>query len=148
VKKLTFLLAVALPSLLAAQSDTAGALAAEVARAEALRRNDAVALAKVLSDDLRYVHSTGKLERKADAVGDLAKGITAFERFQTSQLHAAEIAPGVVVITGQIDQRKLSRGNWVDAVLLFHTVWRNESGTWRLVSLQTAAPPAPAAKRP
>lgn len=118
-------------------------LAAEAARGDALRRGDVTALAGLLSDDLRYIHSTGKLETKADVLSSFAEGRTAYERFETSDLHATTITPEVVVLSGRIDQRKLTRGTWGDAKLLFHAVWRKESGQWRLVSLQTAMPPEP-----
>jgi hypothetical protein len=46
-----------------------------------------------------------------------------------------------VVLSGKIDQRKVTDGRGADLRLLFHAVWRNEAGAWRLVSLQTALPP-------
>lgn len=131
------------PAIALAEDAVAAVLAAEAARGEALRRNDAPALARLLSDDLRYIHSTGRVERKADTVGSLAEGKSAYQRFDVSALQSQQVAPGVVVLTGRIDQRKLVRGSWADAILLFHAVWRNESGTWRLVSLQTVAPAVP-----
>lgn len=141
LRHLTLLLISAM--LLSATPTTDAVLAAEARRAEALRQNDAVALAAVLSDDLRYIHSTGRLETKQQTVGDLAQKRTAYERFLSSDLHASQVAPGVVVLTGRIDQRKLVRGSWNDAILLFHSVWRDEMGTWRLVSLQTLSPAVP-----
>ena len=133
-----------LAPLAGASSDpSAGVLAAEAARGQALRSGNAEALATLLSDDLRYIHSTGKVEGKSDAVNALAGRTVAYERFESSELHATVVAPGVVVLTGKIDQRKLSGGKWTEARLLFHAVWRTESGQWRLISLQTALPPAP-----
>ena len=140
---LGLLIATLAPVALAGTGSTGAVLAAEAARGEALRKGDAPTLASLLSDDLRYTHSNGKLERKSDAVGDLAQKKIAFERFETSDLNATEIAPGVVVLSGRVDQRKLSNGKWSDAKLLFHAVWRSEGGQWRLVSLQTALPPVP-----
>jgi len=140
---LGLLIATLAPLAIAGTGSTDAVLAAEAARGEALRKGDATTLAKLLSDELRYTHSNGKLEKKPDAVGALQKGEIAFERFETSDLHATEIATGVVVLSGRVDQRKLGNGKWNDAKLLFHAVWRNEGGQWRLVSLQTAMPPSP-----
>lgn len=126
---------------LTASDHTTAALAAEARRGDALRKNDAAALADLLSDELRYVHSTGKIESKPAALSDLAEKRVIYERFLTSELHAAEIAPGVVSIFGKIDQKKFSSGKWGDVRLLFLGVWRNEAGTWRMVSMQTALPP-------
>lgn len=143
---LGLLLTTLVPVAFAGTGSTEAVLAAEAARGEALRRGDANALASLLSDDLRYTHSNGKFEKKSDTVGDLAQKKIAFERFETSELTATDIAPGVVVLSGRIDQRKLGNGKWSDAKLLFHAVWRNEGGQWRLVSLQTAMLPAPPPK--
>ena len=129
------------PVVLAGSGSPEAVLAAEAARGEALRKGDANGLAILLSEDLRYVHSNGRFQRKADAVGELAEKKVAFDRFETSELNATEVAPGVVVLSGRIDQRKLGNGKWSDAKLLFHAVWRIENGQWRLVSLQTAMPP-------
>ncbi len=122
----------------------AGALAAEAARGAALRRNDPQALAAVLSDDLHYVHSNGKQERKADTLAALAEGRSAYRRFETTDLRAVDLHNGVVLLSGRIDQHKLGSGKWAEQQLLFFAVWRCEDAQWRLVGLQTAQPPAAA----
>jgi len=120
----------------------AAVLAAEEARGAALRHGDAAALAALLSDELRYVHSNGRLESKAEILAGLSEKRVAYERYVVSEIHAAPVAPGVVVLNGRIDQRKLTRGQWGDALLFFHSVWRDEAGQWRLISMHTATAPA------
>lgn len=127
------------------QAPTKAVIAAEQARRAALLSGDASAVAAVLADDLRYIHSNGKLEDKQAVVDGLASKAVAYERFELSGLEPRPITEDVVVLTGTIDQRKRSSGKWSELRLLFHAVWRNESGVWRLVSLQTVLPPAPAA---
>lgn len=121
-------------------------IAAEKARNAALVAGDVTALASLLSDNLRYIHSTGKLETKAIVLDGIASKKTAYEWMKTTDLVADEITPDVVVLSGKIDQRKLGGTGWANLVLLFQAVWRNESGTWRLVNLQTVLPPPPAPK--
>jgi ketosteroid isomerase-like protein len=118
-------------------------IAAEKARGAALVKGDAKTVANLLADDLQYTHSNGRREGKKDVVSALEAKSLAYERFVLADLEAREVTRDVAVLTGKIDQRKRSSGQWGDARLLFHAVWRNESGTWRLVSLQTAMPPAP-----
>jgi ketosteroid isomerase-like protein len=130
-------------SLAPAADNSAAVIAAAQARATALLHGDAPALAAVLSDDMRCIHSTGRVETKAEAVADLAAKRVAYQKFTLLDLHTADIAPSVTVMSGKIDQRKLSKGEWSDLVLLFHAVWRNEGGHWRIVSMQTALPWAP-----
>jgi hypothetical protein len=124
-----------------AAGETATVLVAEQARGTALRESDAAALSALLSEELRYVHSNGRIESKHDAVDAVREGRVTYERFETSDVHAAKISAEVVVLSGKIDQRKVTDGRGADLRLLFHAVWRNEAGAWRLVSLQTALPP-------
>jgi len=126
-----------------AADPAAEVIAAEIARGTALRRGDATALASLLADDLRYTHSTGRVETKAEAVKSLATRDVVYERFVTSDHHAAVVTANVVALNGRIDQRKLSGGKASDARLLFLAIWRREGGAWCLVSLQTAATPPP-----
>jgi hypothetical protein len=119
-------------------------IAAEKARDAALLSGDAESLANILSDDLRYIHSNGYLETKRVIVDDLAAKKLVYERLDTSGLVADEVTADVVVLSGKIDQRKFANGKWTELKLLFQSVWRNESGTWRLVNLQTVLPPPPA----
>jgi hypothetical protein len=126
-----------------ATDKAAAVIAAEKARGAALLHADIPALTSLLSDDLRYVHSTGRVEDKAHALSDLAEKRVAYERFETTDLHAAEIAPQVVVLSGRIDMRKFGSGKWSDIKLFFQSVWREESGAWRMVSMQTASVPKP-----
>lgn len=120
----------------------AGVLAADQARSAALLAADAKALDRLLAEDLRYTHSNGKVETKAIHIGAFAGGLR-YARFQTSNLHSHVISPDVVVLTGNIDQRKGVAEKWKDYQLLFHAVWRKDADGWRLASLQTVAPPAP-----
>ena len=108
-------------------------MAAEKARGIALRAADLKALDALMADDCRYTHSSGKVESKKDHIDTFVQGLR-YERFITSGIHGHAVTPDVVVLNGQIEQRK-------DLKLLFHSVWRRENGAWRLVSLQTASTP-------
>jgi hypothetical protein len=129
-----------------AGENAAAVIAAEKERNSALVAADLPAIANLLSDDLRYIHSNGKLETKQNVLDSYAAKKTAYEWMRTSDLVADELTPDIVVLSGKIDQRKLGGAGWQNLVLLFQGVWRNESGTWRLVNLQTALPPPPAPK--
>jgi hypothetical protein len=143
---LAFLMFIAVPAGISfAGTNGDAVIAAEKARNVALVAGDVKALTDILSDDLRYIHSNGKLETKQIVLETIASKKTAYEWMRTSDLVADEVTPNVVVLSGKIDQRKLGGAGWAELVLLFQAVWRNESGTWRLANLQTALPP-PTAK--
>ena len=131
-----------LNTLIARASDASlSIIAAEQSRRAALLSNDITALNSLLSDNLRYIHSTGKRENKQAVIDGLISKQVAYERFELSGLDVQTITKDVAVLTGTIDQRKLGNGKWSDAKLLFQAVWRDEGGQWRLVSLQTVMPP-------
>lgn len=119
-------------------------IASEKARNIALVAGDLDAIANLLSDDLRYIHSNGKFENKKIVLDSFSSKKTAYEWMKSYDLVADEVTGDVVVLTGKIDQRKLGSTGWANLVLLFQGVWRKEAGTWRLTNLQTALPPAPA----
>ena len=143
MKILPLLGLLALLPLAHAADPAAEVIAAEQARRTALLQGDAPALAALLADDLRYIHSTGKVETKADVLDGIARKAVAYERFELTQLAARLVTPDVAVLTGAIDQRKFSGGKWGEVRMLFHAVWRRDAGGWRQVSLQTQRVPAP-----
>jgi ketosteroid isomerase-like protein len=130
----------------AADDPAAAAKAADLARGAALRAADTNALAKILADDFKYTHSTGYLESKATHIKSFIDGMR-YSRFDTTNVVAHVITPDVVVLNGIIDQSKGVGGKMTDYHLLFHSVWRKNGNAWQIASLQTAAPPAAAAKK-
>ncbi len=140
----SFLLFLSLVFTCLAQSDVAdAALAAEQSRRAALLAGDVAALDAVLADDLRYIHSNGKLETKAQVMELFASKQVAYRRYELANLEARRVTSDVVVVTGSIDQDKLSGGKWTELKLLFQAVWRRDAEGWRQVALQTVRPPEP-----
>lgn len=137
-----FICIAALVSARAATTDDAvsAVIAQDARRCEALLRGDAQALAAVLSDDLYYTHGTGRHETKAEAVKALADHSVKFDRLVTDGLNGSQITPDVVVLRGKIDQIKVSKGKPGAGKLFFTSVWRCESGVWRMIGMQTAVP--------
>jgi ketosteroid isomerase-like protein len=124
----------------------AAVLIADKARGTAMLAADMKALGSILADDLNYTHSNDRQETKATHLDSYAQGLR-YTRFETSALRAKVITPDVVTLNGIIDQTKGKEGAWKDYHLLFLAVWRKTAtGAWQLTSLQTAVPPAPAAK--
>ena len=102
---------------------------------------DGAALAKLMSDDLSFVHSDGRIESKADYVKNVLAGDTAYEDVKTpGPLQTKEIAPGVIVLIGSQEMRKRLGPTWSEIKLKFLAVWRNEGGTWRMVAWQSMKP--------
>jgi ketosteroid isomerase-like protein len=116
------------------------ALRADKARLAAMMAGDGNALAELMSDQLRFVHSDGRVESKADYVKNLMAGDTAYADAKTSDLETTQVSPDVVVVLGVQEMRKRLGPTWSDVKLRYLAVWRNENGKWRMVAWQSARP--------
>ena len=116
------------------------ALRADKARLTAMMAGDGDALAQLMSDQLRFVHSDGRVESKADYVKNLMAGDTAYADAKTAELETMQISNDVVVVLGVQEMRKRLGPAWSDIKLRYLAVWRNENGVWRMVAWQSARP--------
>jgi hypothetical protein len=116
------------------------AVKADKARLAAMMARDGEALGQLMSDQLRFVHSDGRVESKTDYVKNLMAGDTAYADAKTSELETMQISPDVVVVLGTQEMRKKLGPTWSEIKLRYLAVWRNESGTWRMVAWQSARP--------
>ncbi len=137
---LFILAALVVVPLLAAEPAVISALRADKARLAAMEAGDGEALGRLMSDQLRFVHSDGRVESKADYVKNLMAGDTAYADAKTSELETTQVANDVVVVIGVQEMRKRLGTEWSTIKLRYLAVWRNESGTWRMVAWQSARP--------
>jgi ketosteroid isomerase-like protein len=134
------MVALAWPHVARAQPVVIEALRADQARLKAMMAGDGVALAALMSDQLRFVHSDGRVESKADYVKNLMAGDTAYADAKTSELETMQISSEVVVILGVQEMRKKLGTTWSEIKLRYLAVWRKEGETWRMVAWQSARP--------
>jgi len=125
---------------LAAEPAVIAALRADKARITAMVAGNATELGKLMSEQLRFVHSDGRVESKTDYVKNLMAGDTAYADASTSEVETMQIAPDVVVVLGVQKMRKRLGPTWSDITLRYLGVWRNEGGSWRLIAWQSARP--------
>ena len=123
-----------------AEPPVISALRADKARLAAMMAGDGNALAELMSDQLRFVHSDGRVESKADYVKNLMAGDTAYADAKTSDLETTQVSADVVVVLGVQEMRKRLGPTWSDIKLRYLAVWRNENGAWRMVAWQSARP--------
>jgi hypothetical protein len=125
----------------AAESSAVAAVRrADQARLAAMMAGDGTALGKLMSDELKFVHSDGRVESKADYVKNVMAGDTAYADAKTSDVQAVEPAPNVVVLIGAQEMRKRLGPAWSEIKLRYMAVWRNENGTWRMFAWQSMRP--------
>jgi len=115
-------------------------LRADNTRLTAMMAGDGAALARLLSDELVFVHSDGRVEGKADYVKNMTAGDTAYTNARTSEVKSLKPSTDIVILIGTQDMRKKLGETWSDIHLQFMSVWRNENGTWRMFAWQSMKP--------
>jgi ketosteroid isomerase-like protein len=134
----------ALISATACAADSAALTAARQAdqnRIAAMVAGDAAALGAFLSDDLRFVHSDGRIESKADYVKNLLAGDTQYADARSTVLETQQPAgDNLVILIGAQEMRKRLGPAWSDVKLRYLAVWRREGAAWRLVTWQSMRP--------
>ncbi|MDP3071650.1 MAG: nuclear transport factor 2 family protein [Opitutaceae bacterium] len=128
------------PALWSALPPAIAVVQADHARVKAMMAGDAATLGALMSDQLRFAHSDGRVESKADYVKNLLAGDTAYADVKLREVETKQIAPDVVYVLGAQQMRKRLGPDWSDVFLRYLAVWRNEGGVWRLVAWQSARP--------
>jgi len=115
------------------------ALAAEAARIVALDRSDIPALEKLLSDDLTYVHASGKVDTKASFLDAIRSGKLRYILWTPTNLHV-RVQGGVAVIDGEYNVRvsdlRMQPAPFNVNIFIL-TVYSNRSGSWQQIAWQS-----------
>jgi ketosteroid isomerase-like protein len=130
----------------AADGDPEAAVrAADDGRVAATIAGDRAQLAAIYSDDLRYAHSNGKIDNKAEHADGIAKRTSVYERFDYVTREFRLAAPGVMLMLGRVVIHSTNAKGKNQNDVNFLAVWREEQGRWRLLAWQAAKnlPPAP-----
>jgi len=112
-------------------------LAAEQAFVDAMIKRDKAALEKLLADDLVYVHSSTKVETKAEVIQVVTSGSATYESIEFKDTNARQY--GDVVITTHKAAIKTKQTGLAN---LFVThVWVKQKGGWQFASRQASRLP-------
>ena len=119
---------------------------ADDARVIALTSGNAAKMAAVFSDDLIYVHSTGKLNHKADLISSITSGDLKYVSLDYEARNFRMASPGLVLVTGRCRVHSISGGTDAHNYLSFLMAYRLEHGVWRFLAWQSckltdASPP-------
>jgi hypothetical protein len=138
-------IAFAFVSLRAADAPPLAALgAADDERVSATIAADKTRLSEVLSDDLRYAHSSGAVDSKASLTEALVSGRTKYLSVDYEQRDFTFPSPGIALMTGRAHLKVTTVTGPVDMIAGFLAVWREEKGRWRFLAWQSCKLPAPA----
>lgn len=115
----------------------------EAALYRAMLAFDYAALDALLSDDVRYIHSTGVVETKSEYFDGLKRGLYEYGAIDILSGETREWAD-VAITTGVMEMVVGAEGSAKHPIRLQHVlVWKREDGSWRLLLRQaTRVPPS------
>ena len=128
---LPLLLALLLPFAAAAEDPKVAALTAvDDARVAAMLKPSKATLDTVLSDDLRYAHSNGKVDTKASLTSSLLGGEAKYVSYKYSERSFKFPAPDVALMAGRLEVQAVVDGISMTTGISYLAVWRLEKGQW------------------
>ncbi|HYF35782.1 MAG TPA: nuclear transport factor 2 family protein [Prosthecobacter sp.] len=139
---LLFLLATA-TAFTAEDKQLAAVRAADDARVAAMTKADGAKLNELLSDDLRYAHSSGTIDSKTSLIDALTSGRTKYTGIDYEERSFTFPAPGIALMSGRARVQVTSAKGAVDMMLAYLAVWREEKGQWRFLAWQSCKLPPP-----
>ena len=108
-------------------------LAIDDKRYKAMVEKDYVTLDKIFADTLRYTHSTGRSENKAEYMGMLTSGKVAYTA-ATRQSVAMTVYGDTVVCHGTIELQVLANGETRHLSSAYLNVWVKGDNGWQMAA--------------
>jgi ketosteroid isomerase-like protein len=118
--------------------DLSDVRAAEAQRLAATISGDTARLARLLSDDLRYAHSDGRVQTKGQFVAAVAGSRIKYLAITPEAVEWQPVNAGAWCESGRARLVAMADGRRAEFTLRFLAVWRQESGSWRLLSYQSS----------
>ena len=118
----------------------ADVLAADERRFEAMRREDWNALDLALADDLTYVHSTARLESKAEHIGNLRAGKPHYRGIAPRE-RKARVHGDLGIVNGVSEMHVERDGKEQRFTVRYLAVYAKTLGMWRMIAWQSTRVP-------
>ena len=114
--------------------------ALEARRLAATMAGNAAELAVLLGDDMRYVHSSGTDETKAELLAKLASGHYVYKALEPGH-RDFRVFGDVVLVNGNIRIEVVSGGKDKLLQCRYLQAWAKRGGTWQMVAWQSTQSP-------
>jgi ketosteroid isomerase-like protein len=115
-------------------------LSADDRRFEAMRKEDWGALDASLADDLVYVHSTARLESKAEHVGNLRAGKPHYRGIAPRE-RKARVHGNVGIVNGVSEMHVENAGKEQRFTIRYLAVYAKTGSAWRMIAWQSTKVP-------
>jgi ketosteroid isomerase-like protein len=128
----------------AAGSGTAESEIAQIEqqRFAAMQAADIATLDRLLSPDLTYTHSSGKLETKPVFLGAIQRGALKYKTVAPEGI-AVRVYDSAAVVTGRCHFQVEADDRQLDLQVSFTDVYVKRDGAWQLVAWQSTRLPEP-----
>lgn len=118
----------------------AAVLAADDQRFEAMRKENWPALEASLADELTYVHSTARLESKAEHVGNLKAGKPHYRGIAPRD-RTVRVRGEVGIVNGISEMHVENAGKEQRFTVRYLAVYAKSGGAWRMIAWQSTRVP-------
>ena len=118
----------------------ADVLRADENRFEAMRKEDWTALDAALADDLTYVHSTARLETKAEHIGNLRAGKPHYRGIAPRD-RKARVHGNIGVVNGVSEMHVENGGKEQRFTIRYLAVYAKSAGRWQMTAWQSTKVP-------
>ncbi len=118
----------------------ADVLRADDQRFDAMRRGDWTALDAALADDLTYVHSTARLESKAEHIANLRAGKPHYRGIAPRE-RSARVHGGIGVVNGVSEMHVENAGKEQRFTVRYLAVYAKIAERWRMIAWQSTRQP-------
>ena len=104
---------------------------------DAVRRNDAVTMDRILADDFVLVNGTGKTSTKADFISEARSGSFVYERQEDSE-QTVRVWGDTAVVTAKLWAKGTYKGKAFDYKVWFSDTYVRTAKGWRYVFAQVS----------
>jgi ketosteroid isomerase-like protein len=111
----------------------------EKRRVQFLTSGDLARLAELLSDNLIYTHSTGRVENKTKLLAALRSGEPRYEAMKHEDVQV-RIYGETAVLTGRSLIKLKTKGQQLTVPVRFTLIYVKEAGKWKLLAWQSTGP--------
>ncbi len=110
-------------------------------RSRAMTTADAATLERLMSNDIVYTHSSGRLDSKRSFITSITSGTVKYRRIDRKEV-AASIRNGFAFLTGRVEIDVETGGRVLNLNLRFSNVWEETPAGWQQVLWQSTPIPA------
>ena len=105
-------------------------------RSRAMTTADTAALERLMSDEIVYTHSSGRLDSKKSFIASIASGTVKYRRVDRKDV-ATSLREGFAILTGAVEIDVETGGKLLNLNLRFSNVWEHTAKGWRQIVWQS-----------